>query len=278
MNIKTKHYKGKLMNNTREVPGLIPRFIPRFILRPMLSLFLSPLLGAAVCLTLTPTLQAEGIETADGEQGKALYLRECAACHGVDGDGEGPGAYILSQRPRNLQLGVFKLRSSKTGEYPSNEDIFKTISNGISGAGGAMMPSFASLSEQERWSLVEHVKTLAEIDAPGEAMAIPPQPKKADLALGKDIYQRLECNDCHGSEGHGDGSSALTLEDDQKRRIWAPDLTLGRYKGGGEPADIYQRIITGMDGSPMPSYAGKATDDELWALTMYVLSLSPNQN
>lgn len=215
-----------------------------------------------------------GIDQADSARGEQLYLRECAACHGADGDGEGPGAYILAQRPRNFQIGVFKLRSTITGENPSDEDLFSTITRGIAGSTGAMMPNFASLTEQDRWSLVAHIKKIAEIDEPGKPMQIPPQPAEVDIAFGKKVYERLECNDCHGSSGHGDGSSALTLEDDQKRRIWPPDLTNGQFKGGNEPAEIYERIVTGMDGSPMPSFATKATSEEIWALTMYVLSLA----
>ena len=211
------------------------------------------------------------------ERGKILYARECAACHGVEGDGEGPGAYILSQRPRNLQLGVFKLRSTPSGELPTDDDLFETLTRGVPSITGAMMPSFRSLPQADRWALVAVVKDLAQIepfgaDPPGTPIAVPPEPE-VDLALGHDVYERLQCSSCHGPDGRGFGSSALTLKDDQKRRIFAPDLTRGAYKGGDEPAEIFTRIFTGLDGSPMPAYAGKATEQELWALTHYVLSL-----
>jgi len=32
------------------------------------------------------------LSTADAKAGKPLYLRECSACHGERGDGNGPGA------------------------------------------------------------------------------------------------------------------------------------------------------------------------------------------
>ena len=206
------------------------------------------------------------------DYGKKIYARECSACHGVDGDGEGPGAYILSQKPRNLQLGVFKLRSTPSGQYPTDHDLFKSITNGLEGANGAMMPSFRSLSERDRWALVAAVKDIALIDEPGTAIELPAKPS-TNIALGRDVYDRLQCASCHGDDGEGDGPSSLTLRDDQKRRTWAPDLTVGLHKGGGEPEDIYTRIVTGLEGSPMPSYAGKASSEELWALTDFVLSL-----
>jgi len=135
------------------------------------------------------------------------------------------------------------------------------------------MPSFRELPEADRWALVEVVKEIAAIDQPGQPIEVPPEPQP-DLALGVQVYERLQCSSCHGDDGRGQGSSSLTLRDDQKRRIWTPDLTRGLFKGGDAPSDIYTRITTGLDGSPMPAYANKATPDELWALTHYVLSLS----
>ena len=135
------------------------------------------------------------------------------------------------------------------------------------------MPGFASLSEKDRWTLVEVVRTFAWMDEEGPPITVPPRPETADLALGRDVYDRLQCASCHGEEGHGDGPSSLTLKDDDRRRIFASSLVAGRYKGGNSPEEIWIRFYTGLDGSPMPSYAGKATHDELWALTKYLLNL-----
>ena len=237
--------------------------------------------GAPLALAMAAAFSAQASEAPEDladlvDAGMTIYARECAACHGDEGDGEGPGAYILSQKPRNLQLAVFKIRSTPSGEYPTDHDLFETITNGLQGANGAMMPSFRSLSERDRWALVAAVKDIALIDEPGQAIELPAKPA-INLALGRDVYDRLQCASCHGDDGEGDGPSSLTLKDDQKRRTWAPDLTIGLYKGGGEPEDIYLRIVTGMEGSPMPSYAGKASEDELWALTDFVLSLAQPQ-
>lgn len=206
-------------------------------------------------------------------RGKQIYARECAACHGAEGDGNGGGAYILSQQPRNFQLGAFKLRSTPSGQPPTDADLFRTLTRGIQGTTGAMMPSFRELSEGDRWALVDTVKSIARIETPGTPIKLPPE-SEPDLALGAMIYRHLQCASCHGDDGRGEGSSSLTLQDDQKRRVWAPDLTLGRFKGGDTPADVYTRMVTGLDGSPMPAYAGKATSAEIWALSHYVLSLS----
>jgi cytochrome c oxidase cbb3-type subunit I/II len=224
----------------------------------------------AVALLLA--VAAAGVQAQ--ERGQKLYAEHCAACHGAKGDGEGPGAYILAQRPRNFTLGVFKYRSTPSGQPPTDDDLLRTITHGLAGANGAQMPSFASLPEADRLELVGVVKRFAEFGAPGKAITVPPEPRAPNLKLGAAVYDRLQCANCHGGEGRGDGESSTTLKDDDKRRIWAPDLTRGRYKRGDSPQDTYLAFATGIDGSPMPSYAGKATPQELWALTHYVRSLA----
>ena len=38
---------------------------------------------------------------------------------------------------------------------------------------------------------------------------------------------------------------------------------------------MYRVLVTGMDGTPMPSYAASAAPEELYDLVHYVLSLNP---
>ena len=205
--------------------------------------------------------------------GQQLYARECSVCHGAEGEGDGPGAMYLAQRPRNLTLGVFKIRSTPTGQFPTAQDLFDSITHGLEGPNGAQMPSFAALSEEDRWALVEVVRTFAWMDEEGTPVTVPPRPETADIKLGRQVYERLQCAACHGDDGHGEGPSSLTLKDDDKRRTFAASLVTGRYKGGDAPEEIWTRFYTGLDGSPMPSYAGRASHDELWALTEYLLTI-----
>lgn len=244
-------------------------------MRPMTKAHLAATCAAAILAILPGTALAETKPAAP--DGKAVYQRECVMCHGVKGDGEGPGANIVNPHPRDFTLGVFKLRSTPSGEPPTDDDLLRTITNGIR---PAAMPSFRELSESERRALVAVVKELAGIKKPGTPVKVPPEPAATpeQLAKGKQVYDRLECAACHGATGHADGPSSLTLKDDAKHRVWAADLTRGEFKGGSEPRDLYLRIVTGLDGSPMPSYAKKATPDEIWALVQYLSSLvTPDQ-
>jgi mono/diheme cytochrome c family protein len=38
----------------------------------------------------------------DAKRGSALYLANCATCHGTRGDGQGPRAYFINPKPRNF--------------------------------------------------------------------------------------------------------------------------------------------------------------------------------
>lgn len=208
--------------------------------------------------------------------GRALYERECAVCHGQGGKGDGPAAYLLFPKPRDFTRAYFKIRSTTSGSLPTDEDLFRTITNGMP---GSAMPSFDWLSEDDRRALVQVVKGFSEAFEKLEPELLPAPPARppadaTELALGAQKYRELGCWKCHGEKGRGDGPSSEGLFDNWKRPIRANDFTRGIYKGGGSEEDIYLRFASGMDGTPMPSYEGTATPVEIWALVRYVKSLA----
>jgi mono/diheme cytochrome c family protein len=87
-----------------------------------------------------------------------LYRRHCAHCHGISGDGRGPTAGILNPYPRDYRSGVFKFKSTYTASQPTDEDLRKTLHDGIP---GTAMPAFALLPPDEIDALVEYVKYLS---------------------------------------------------------------------------------------------------------------------
>jgi mono/diheme cytochrome c family protein len=94
------------------------------------------------------------------EYGKkhGLYRRHCAHCHGISGDGRGPTAGILNPYPRDYRSGVFKFKSTYTASQPTDEDLRKTVLDGIP---GTAMPAFTLLPPDEVDALVEYVKYLS---------------------------------------------------------------------------------------------------------------------
>ena len=52
------------------------------------------------------------------------------------------------------------------------------------------------------------------------------------------------------------------------------NLTLGQYRGGRRPVDVFRRIYAGIKGTPMPGFGRTALkDEEIWDVVNYVMSL-----
>ena len=210
----------------------------------------------------------------DLKAGRAVYQRECAACHGERGDGNGTGAPFVEIKPRNFTKKMFKLRTTASGEAPATSDILRTIQNGIP---GTAMPSFKFLSEEERRQLAAVVLEYADmLDAPEPAPikdpGAPPAMTAATVTKGKQVYEALGCAACHGAGGKGDGPSAKSLADDDGNPIKVRDFTTGTYRGGADRKDLYYRFTTGLDGTPMPAFAD-ASEADRWALVDFIKSL-----
>jgi mono/diheme cytochrome c family protein len=250
--------------------------------------------AVAVALAIPGTAFAQGSHigniTGNAEVGKRLYRRFCIGCHGDRGDGMGEnanyvaGPYIgvqyTSPLPRNFTLGLFKCRSTPTGTLPLDSDLFDTIGRGIY---TTYMPSWRPLTPEARADLVAYVKTFSprfKDEKPGEPIKITPEtPDTPDsVARGKELYQKtLKCFECHGNEGRGDGPSASTLRDNLGNPIKPFDFTEGtRFKCGSTDEDLFRIFMTGLDGTPMPSWADYMDGNQAWDLVHYIRSLMVN--
>jgi len=206
------------------------------------------------------------------------YRRYCAGCHGDLGDGEGENAVWLDPKPRNFTLATFKCRSTPSGSLPTDEDLYNTVGRGLETSN---MPSWNPLSDQARADLVAYVKHFSDrwkTEKSGTPIEIPPQPavNAERIKAGQALFQKLECWKCHGVEGRANGPSADTLTDDQNRPIKPfnfHDQT--KFKCGIEDRDLYRIFMTGLDGTPMPSFADNVKQDEAWDLVFYLRTLQP---
>jgi DMSO reductase family type II enzyme heme b subunit len=62
--------------------------------------------------------------------------------------------------------------------------------------------------------------------------------------------------------------------DDWGKPIRPSNLTQGwNYRGWNTPRDVMLRVLTGIDGAGMPSYAGAVSPEDAWHLAYYVASL-----
>lgn len=217
-------------------------------------------------------LAAEGVLA----RGKQIYLENCAVCHGEKGDGQGPQAYRLQTKPQNFRLGLFKFRSTPSGALSLDTDLFRTLSRGVPGT--AMIPQ-TYLSEDERWAIIQYLKDFSDRfikENPPKPVPIPSVPSNLSSLVerGRQVYKDAGCAACHGEEGRGDGSAAKDLKDAWGHPAPPADLTRRPLKSGASPQDLYRTLVTGLDGTPMPSYQGVLSEEELWALVAYVDSLA----
>lgn len=95
------------------------------------------------------------LASGDGvEKGRELYQRNCTACHGTHGDGQGPGASGLTPAPRD-----FLDPKAKWTRGRGPLEIYQTLTEGNP---GTAMPPFASfLSVADRWALVHYLGSLS---------------------------------------------------------------------------------------------------------------------
>ena len=238
-------------------------------------------LRAARC-ALTATVAVSIALSAQQPQGKAVYDKWCAGCHGETGAGDGAAAKMMLPHPRDFTKGVYKIRTTASGEIPTDADIRHIIEVGMP---GTAMPEWKSrLSDAEISAVVQYVKSFSNFfkSTQAKAVALGNAPG-ADVEDGKRTFQKLECFKCHGQQGRGDGTSSPTLKDDYGAPIRAADLTESwKFRGGNTVDQIYARLRTGLDGTPMPSFTDAIenkliTEQQLWHVAQYVRSLSPEK-
>jgi uncharacterized membrane protein/mono/diheme cytochrome c family protein len=84
--------------------------------------------------------------------GKAIYEEKCVPCHGESGKGDGPIGLTLNPRPADLT------QHAVPGVHTDGQ-LFGWITNGFP---GSVMPPFRqALSDDDRWNVVNFIRTLA---------------------------------------------------------------------------------------------------------------------
>ena len=264
-----------------------------------------------IIFSLPTVVSAAGGHSHDHSGGKAVYDEHCAHCHGYEGDGQGYAFENAFPKPRDFTSGLFKIRTTPTGEEPTQDDLFNIISRGMP---GTTMPEWATvLNEQQRRDVAAYVEQFyksedeeeetdeeeatgeeeadeeeaeeeaeeeeEEEDVPVVPLVIPKAPASTpeSIARGKELTLKVECDKCHGKEGRADGPSALDQKDDWNQLPMRPaDWTAPwRFRGGNRPQDIFRTVRTGLNGTGMPSFAEDLTLDETWDVVNYVRSLAP---
>ncbi len=213
-------------------------------------------------------------------RGEMIYKMSCFLCHGKNGEGDGPASRFIGPyshpRPNRFTSGVFKFRSTESGELPMLKDLMRTIREGIPG----YMPSFRNLGEDGIHAVASYIaKAFIREELPTSTTIkyvkhVGPYTYSAKSAWrGGILYNIMKCNECHGADGKG---GRTDLKDERKILIHPVDLTRQETFGNGtRHEDIYRTIMTGLDGTPMPGYndAFRGEEDSAWDLVHFILSL-----
>jgi len=83
------------------------------------------------------------------EDGKALYDKNCASCHGATGKGDGPAAKAMKTKPEDFAVGAKGM---------SDADIVKALKEGKVGANAHPKPK---LDDAQLQAVAQYVKQLA---------------------------------------------------------------------------------------------------------------------
>ena len=243
-----------------------------------------PDLGPKPRLVIKPMESHIGNVTGHAAAAKSDYRRYCAGCHGDFGDSNGENAVWLDPKPRDFTIATFKCRSTLTGTLPTDEDLFNTIARGLTNSN---MPVWSTFTKQQRADLVAYIKIFSprwEKEKAGDTIKIPAEPPVTmeSISHGKALFTKLECWKCHGSHGEGDGPSAATLTDSKDQPIRPYNFAAGkgdsRFKCGDTNQDIYKIFMTGLDGTPMPSFADVIQPNDAWDLVHFLRTLQVNRH
>lgn len=87
------------------------------------------------------------VSTESMNQGERIFQQNCAVCHGVHGEGNGPAAATLSPAPANFKL-----------KQPNPDYLLQVLSEGIP---GTAMPSWTQqISDPDRKALSSFIRSL----------------------------------------------------------------------------------------------------------------------
>ena len=278
--------------------------------------------GEAKGVNAIPRVDKPGYDRLHLALGRDVYTRQCAGCHGTTGDGKGPAAAHLNPPPRDYRNGVFKFASTPRGSKPRRDDLRRIV---IYGAKGTSMPAFRFLPEEEREAVIDYVQTLSargeleinlireatdelteeddfdpatvaefvtDIDASWERadeevvrpLTVNPAKTPETVRDGAVAFAEMYCVKCHNRDAAGSKSADVGV-DTWGRIAYPANLAMGMLHGGRRPEDIYRRIYSGINGTPMPASKDPNTvtgetaeerSERIWHLVHFITEVIEN--
>lgn len=205
-------------------------------------------------------------ETDESDPGRAIYINNCAVCHGDNGNSGVWARNSLNPPPRDFT-------TEKAKEVLSKERMIVSVTYGRPGTG--MMPFSSRLSTKQIEQVVHFIRTnfmhikaennapvLSEI-SPAPDVALYPGNLRGDPEKGKLFFQS-NCYVCHGRDGRGDGPRAdfnIPRPRNFTTKLSHIELTRAR---------LFHSISNGRRGSVMPAWKTVLTPQQIANVAEYV--------
>ena len=178
----------------------------------------------------------------DLAEGRDIFAKSCASCHGALGKGDGPAGRAMNPRPPAV------------GDAAAMHDVspatmYRIVSVGI---GGTPMPGYAAeLTPEQRWNVVSYLMSLR---------ATPQQ-----LAEGEGLFTQ-RCMQCHGPLGSGDGAFARALT-----RL-PQEIGSFSWQAARSDEQLVYSVRQGVPGTAMPP-ASELTPQQLQTVVAYLRTM-----
>lgn len=182
-------------------------------------------------------------EAESGKSGAALYMRNCAPCHGEEARGDGPSAVLFPTQPRNLREGFL--------DKYSTDDLVRRVRD------GRPLPLALDIDALKR--------------AAGEAGAIDRHIRKLPtldwltVERGWSIYAE-RCTLCHGQFGRSKGELPEGVRPPR-------DLGSAEFQTAVTDAQLVDAVRHGRKG--MPALIPRLRVDEAATVAAFVRVLGP---
>ena len=155
----------------------------------------------------------------DLARAKVLFEANCAACHGATGRGDGPLGAKLDPPP-------IAFTDRDRARSRSVLALYQVVSQGVA---GTSMPSFATLSEEDRWALAFFAGTLSHDDA---------MRTRGEQAWGKDAAAKAVFTDLAAAATLTEAALSERMPPDAVRDLTAyirshPEVTVAASGTGG---------------------------------------------
>ena len=184
-------------------------------------------------------LPSQPLDLADG---RAIYQRTCAQCHGAAGLGDGPVGVTLNPHPP--AIGTAAQMKDVTPAL-----MYRVMSVGISGT--PMMGFGNVLTSAQRWNVVAYINSM--------------RATHAQQLEGEGLFTQ-RCASCHGVVGASDGALVRSLTK------LPPEIGTVAWQVERSDQQIAAVVVGGIAGSAMPP-ARDLSGDQVASVVAYIRSL-----